>query len=102
VVGITPWPHFTSREKAPGTHCIEGWVGHRVRLDTETRRKILILIKINSSFLFQLETCKWGFILYVTHNLGCINILTWPFDLKQITVFMQIFHITVYSYLIVV
>jgi hypothetical protein len=28
-------------EKAPGTHCTEGWVGPRGRLDTEARGEIL-------------------------------------------------------------
>jgi hypothetical protein len=31
---------FTPRERAPGTHCIGGWVGPRDVLDTVVRRKI--------------------------------------------------------------
>jgi hypothetical protein len=29
VVSITPWPHFTPKERTPSTHCTEGWVGPR-------------------------------------------------------------------------
>jgi hypothetical protein len=31
---------FTSRERAPGTHCIGGWVGPRAVLDAVGKRKI--------------------------------------------------------------
>jgi hypothetical protein len=31
---------FTSRERAPGTHWIGGWVGSRAVLDTVVKRKI--------------------------------------------------------------
>jgi hypothetical protein len=31
---------FTSRERAPGIHCIGGWVVHRAVLDTVVKRKI--------------------------------------------------------------
>jgi hypothetical protein len=39
------WPaslpgRFTPRERAPGTHCIGGWVGPRAILDTVVKRKI--------------------------------------------------------------
>jgi hypothetical protein len=30
---------FTRREKSPGTHCIEGWVGPRTGLDSVAKRK---------------------------------------------------------------
>jgi hypothetical protein len=33
--------HFTPGERAPGTHCIGGWVGPRTGLDDVERRKIL-------------------------------------------------------------
>jgi hypothetical protein len=32
--------HFTSRERAPGTHWIGGWVGTRAILDMVVKRKI--------------------------------------------------------------
>jgi hypothetical protein len=32
--------HFTSRERAPGTHWIRGWVGPRAGLDAVGQRKI--------------------------------------------------------------
>jgi hypothetical protein len=32
---------FTARERAPGTHCIGGWVGHRYSLNTMVKREIL-------------------------------------------------------------
>jgi hypothetical protein len=32
--------HFTSRERAPGTHWIGGWVGPRAVLDSVVKRKI--------------------------------------------------------------
>jgi hypothetical protein len=32
---------FTPRERAPGTHWIEGWVGPRAGLNTVVKRKIL-------------------------------------------------------------
>jgi hypothetical protein len=32
--------HFTPRERAPGTHCREGWVSPRVGLDRVLKRKI--------------------------------------------------------------
>jgi hypothetical protein len=40
------WPdsypgHFTTRERAPITHRIGNWAGHRVSLDTVEKRKIL-------------------------------------------------------------
>jgi len=31
---------FTPRERAPGTHCIRGWVGRRSGLDAVVRREI--------------------------------------------------------------
>jgi hypothetical protein len=31
---------FTPRERAPGTHCIGGWMGPRAGLDAVVRRKI--------------------------------------------------------------
>jgi hypothetical protein len=31
---------FTPRERAPGTHWIGGWVGHRAILDAVVKRKI--------------------------------------------------------------
>jgi hypothetical protein len=31
---------FTPRERAPGTHCTEGWVGLRAILDGVVKRKI--------------------------------------------------------------
>jgi hypothetical protein len=35
------WPgHFTTRERAPDTHWIGGWVGPRAGLDTVSKRKI--------------------------------------------------------------
>jgi hypothetical protein len=40
VVSVTPQPHFTPREKAPGTHWTGGWVGLRVGLDTEARGRV--------------------------------------------------------------
>jgi hypothetical protein len=39
VVSFTP-NHFTSRERAPGTHWIGGWVGPRAVLDAVAKRKI--------------------------------------------------------------
>jgi hypothetical protein len=41
VVSITPRPRFTPGQRAPGTHCIGGWVGPRAGLDPEVRGKIL-------------------------------------------------------------
>jgi hypothetical protein len=41
VVSITPWPHFSPRERTPGTHWIGGCVGSRDCLDTVARGKIL-------------------------------------------------------------
>jgi hypothetical protein len=41
VVSVMPWPHFTPRERTPGTHWIGGWVGLRAGLDAGARRKIL-------------------------------------------------------------
>jgi hypothetical protein len=35
--------HFTPWERAPGTHCIGGWVDPRVGLDDVEKRKFLIL-----------------------------------------------------------
>jgi hypothetical protein len=32
---------FTTRKKAPGTHCVRGWVGHRIWLDDVEKEKIL-------------------------------------------------------------
>jgi hypothetical protein len=32
---------FTPRERAPGTHCIGGWVGLRAGLDTVVKKKFL-------------------------------------------------------------
>jgi len=32
---------FTLRKRAPGTHCVGGWVGHRAGLDMVVKRKIL-------------------------------------------------------------
>jgi hypothetical protein len=32
--------HFTSRERAPGTHWLGGWVGPRAVLDAVVKRKI--------------------------------------------------------------
>jgi hypothetical protein len=37
----TIWSRFTSRERAPGTHCTGGWVDPRVVLDAVVKRKIL-------------------------------------------------------------
>jgi hypothetical protein len=31
--------HFTLRERAPGTHCTEGWVGPRAGMDAMVKRK---------------------------------------------------------------
>jgi hypothetical protein len=45
VVSITLRPPFTPRERAPGTHCIGGWVGPRAGLDAEIRGKILCLCR---------------------------------------------------------
>jgi hypothetical protein len=42
VVNVTPWLHFSPGVKAPGTHCRGGWVGLRVDLNTDARRKILL------------------------------------------------------------
>jgi hypothetical protein len=36
--------HFTSRERAPGTHCIGGWVGPRTGLEDMEKRKFLSLM----------------------------------------------------------
>jgi hypothetical protein len=38
---VTPRPHFSPRERTPGTHCTGGWVAHIAGLDTEARGKIL-------------------------------------------------------------
>jgi hypothetical protein len=38
-VSVTPRPRFTPRERAPGTHCIGGWVSLRAGLDTRGYRK---------------------------------------------------------------
>jgi hypothetical protein len=35
---------FTTRERAPGTHCIGGWVDPRAGLDDVEERKFLILL----------------------------------------------------------
>jgi hypothetical protein len=35
VLSITPRPPFTPGERAPGTHCIGGWVGPRAGLGAE-------------------------------------------------------------------
>jgi hypothetical protein len=37
--------HFTSRERAPGTHWIGGWVGPRAFLDAVVKRKISSLCR---------------------------------------------------------
>jgi hypothetical protein len=42
VVSVTPRPRFTYGERTFSTHWTEGWVGLRVGLDTEVRRKILL------------------------------------------------------------
>jgi hypothetical protein len=39
-VGIRP-DRFTSRERAPGTHCVGGWVGPRAGLDAVVEEKFL-------------------------------------------------------------
>jgi hypothetical protein len=36
-----PRPRFTPGKKAPGTHCIGGWVDPRTGLEAEARGKIL-------------------------------------------------------------
>jgi hypothetical protein len=41
VVSITPRPRFTPGERAPGTHCIAGYLGPTAGLDAEVRGKIL-------------------------------------------------------------
>jgi hypothetical protein len=45
MVSNTPQMRITPKERAPGTHCIEGWVSPRAGLDAETRRKILCLCR---------------------------------------------------------
>jgi hypothetical protein len=40
VVSFTPWPLYL-RERAPGTHCIGGWVDPRACLDEMDKRKFL-------------------------------------------------------------
>jgi hypothetical protein len=45
VVSITPRPRSTPGERAPGTHCIGGWVGPRAGLDAEVRGKVLCLCR---------------------------------------------------------
>jgi hypothetical protein len=49
VVSITPRPPFTPGGRAPGTHCIGGWVGPRAGLDAEVRGKILCLCRGSNS-----------------------------------------------------
>jgi hypothetical protein len=39
---------FTLGERAPGTHCLGGWMGHRVSLDDVEKRKFLTLRVSNS------------------------------------------------------
>jgi hypothetical protein len=38
--------HFTPEERAPGTHCIGGWVGPRTGLDDVEKRKFLPLPRL--------------------------------------------------------
>jgi hypothetical protein len=40
---------FTSRERAPGTHWIEGWVGPRAGLEVVVKRKIPSPFKTNAA-----------------------------------------------------
>jgi hypothetical protein len=42
MVSFTPRPLYPG-ERAPGTHWIEGWVGHRADLDDVEKRKFLTL-----------------------------------------------------------
>jgi hypothetical protein len=48
VVSITPRPHFTPGERAPGNHCTGGWVGPRASLDAEARGIILCLCRVSN------------------------------------------------------
>jgi hypothetical protein len=45
VVSVTPRPHFSPRERTPGTHCTGGWVGPRAGLNTEATGKIICLCR---------------------------------------------------------
>jgi len=31
---------FTPKERAPGTHCVQGWMGSRASMDTMAKKKI--------------------------------------------------------------
>jgi hypothetical protein len=46
---------FTSEGKAPGTHCIGFWVGHRADLDAEEKRRIEHGHPANSPPLYRLS-----------------------------------------------
>jgi hypothetical protein len=61
VVTITPRPRFTPWKRAPGTHCIGGWVGPRAGLDAEVRGKILCLCRrSNSGRPVRSQTLYWA------------------------------------------
>jgi hypothetical protein len=51
---------FTSRERAPSTHCTGGWVGPRVVLDAVVERELLLLPatepRPSSSLLYRLSS----------------------------------------------
>jgi hypothetical protein len=40
VVSVKPRPRFSPSERTPGTHWIGGWMGLRIGLDIEARRKL--------------------------------------------------------------
>jgi hypothetical protein len=65
-LALDEWPvsrpgRFTSRETAPGTHWIGGWVGPRAGLDTVPKRKIPIPRReSNSDHLNSGRSCRYS------------------------------------------
>jgi hypothetical protein len=49
--------HFSPLGRAPGTHCLAGWVGSRAGLDAMEKRTILILPGIEPPAVQPLAHC---------------------------------------------
>jgi hypothetical protein len=76
------------RGRAPGTHCIGGWVGPRAGRDTEVRGKILCLRRgSNPGRPLRSQTLYW--LRYPAHSLKPENkkVLYWV--LKMFTIALQ-------------